>query len=180
MRTTNHSTGNSIARQSGAALVISLIVLVVLTLIGIDGMRSSTMEERMAGNMRDRDMAFQAAEAALRDSETYFGNMVSTGAFNGTDGLLGLSDSDPDFFASGSWVTNNSVAYSGTISGVNSQPRYILKYIGETSTNVGSLNIGGYGTRNMRNVTNFRTVARGTGSSDTAQVLLQSYFGKVL
>ena len=31
--------------------------------------RSSTLHERMAGNDRDRAVAFEAAEAALRDAE---------------------------------------------------------------------------------------------------------------
>jgi type IV pilus assembly protein PilX len=56
-------------RQQGAALIIGLIILVVLTLIGVQAMRSSIVQERMAGNMRERNVAFQAAEAALRVGE---------------------------------------------------------------------------------------------------------------
>jgi type IV pilus assembly protein PilX len=55
--------------QKGAALVIGLIILVVLTLIGVQAMRTSIVQERMAGNMRERNVAFQAAEAALRVGE---------------------------------------------------------------------------------------------------------------
>ena len=58
--------------QRGAALIISLVLLAVMTLIGVFAMRGTTLEERMAGNMRDRDMAFQAAEGALRDAERNF------------------------------------------------------------------------------------------------------------
>jgi type IV pilus assembly protein PilX len=56
-------------RQSGAALITGLIFLVVLTMIGITAARMSTLEERMSGNMRDRSIAMQAAELALRDAE---------------------------------------------------------------------------------------------------------------
>ena len=56
-------------RQSGAALITGLIFLVVLTMIGITAARMSTLEERMSGNMRDRSIAMQAAEMALRDAE---------------------------------------------------------------------------------------------------------------
>lgn len=56
-------------RQQGAALVIGLIILVVLTLIGVQAMRTNIVQERMAGNMRERNVAFQAAEAALRVGE---------------------------------------------------------------------------------------------------------------
>jgi type IV pilus assembly protein PilX len=57
------------ARQQGAALITGLIFLVVLTMIGITAARISTLEERMSGNMRDRSLAMQAAEMALRDAE---------------------------------------------------------------------------------------------------------------
>lgn len=56
-------------RQSGVALVVGLIFLVVLSLLGISAMQSATLEERMAGNLRDRSLAVQSAEAALRDAE---------------------------------------------------------------------------------------------------------------
>lgn len=49
--------------------MIGLIILVVLTLIGVQAMRTNIVQERMAGNMRERNVAFQAAEAALRVGE---------------------------------------------------------------------------------------------------------------
>ena len=55
-------------RQQGAILFVSLIILLLLTILGVTSMSSVTMEERMAGNMRDGDLAVQAAEAALRRS----------------------------------------------------------------------------------------------------------------
>ncbi|HEY8024591.1 MAG TPA: PilX N-terminal domain-containing pilus assembly protein [Burkholderiaceae bacterium] len=56
-------------KQSGAALVVGLIFLVILTLLGLTAMQTGILEERMAGNSRDHNIAFQAAEAALRDGE---------------------------------------------------------------------------------------------------------------
>jgi len=55
--------------QRGVSLAISLIFLVILTMLGLTALRVATMEERMSGNSRDRNLAFQAAEAALRDAE---------------------------------------------------------------------------------------------------------------
>ncbi|TVS15782.1 MAG: pilus assembly protein PilX [Gammaproteobacteria bacterium] len=55
--------------QSGAALVIALVFLLLMTLVGVTAMQSTTLQERMAGNLRDRDMALQAAESALREGE---------------------------------------------------------------------------------------------------------------
>lgn len=58
-----------IIHQRGVALITSLIFLVLLTLVGVTAMQNTTLEEKMAGNNRDRNVAFQAAEAALRDAE---------------------------------------------------------------------------------------------------------------
>lgn len=57
--------------QKGAALVVSLIILLILTILGVAGMRSSTLEERMAGNARDRHLAFEATEAGLLAGEQF-------------------------------------------------------------------------------------------------------------
>ena len=64
-----HGTNGALKHQSGAVLPISLIMLLLLTLIGVTGSQMTGLEEKMAGNMRDRNIAFQAAEAALRDAE---------------------------------------------------------------------------------------------------------------
>lgn len=53
------------AAQRGAALIISLIVLLVLTLIGVAGMNTSVMQERMAVNAQNSNRAFQAAESTV-------------------------------------------------------------------------------------------------------------------
>jgi type IV pilus assembly protein PilX len=55
----------SIARQRGAALVIGLILLVVLTLLAVSGMNTASTELRMAGNEQFRKLAFEAAEAGV-------------------------------------------------------------------------------------------------------------------
>lgn len=57
------------SKQRGAVLLVSLIMLLLLTIIGAAAMRDTNLQERMAGNMRDHSLAFQAAEAALRFAE---------------------------------------------------------------------------------------------------------------
>ena len=55
--------------QRGVALAVVLILLVVMMLLGLAAMRGTLMEERMTSNQYDRSLAFQAAEAALREGE---------------------------------------------------------------------------------------------------------------
>lgn len=52
-------------RQEGAVLVISLVLLLVLTLMGVAGMNTSTMQERMAANAQNSNRAFQGAESSV-------------------------------------------------------------------------------------------------------------------
>jgi len=59
----------SMRRQSGAVLIVALIMLIILTLLGIAGVRGVALEERMTSNTLDRNLAFQIAEAALREGE---------------------------------------------------------------------------------------------------------------
>ncbi|WP_207914907.1 pilus assembly PilX family protein [Luteimonas arsenica] len=67
--------------QRGVSLVIVLVLLVATSLLGIAVLRSSAMQERMSANMRDRGIAFQAAEAALRYAQ---------------EGVLGAVPADPE------------------------------------------------------------------------------------
>ena len=57
------------ARQRGAILVTSLLLLLILTVLGIAMMKMTNMQDRMAGNTRDVNLAFQGAEAAVRTGE---------------------------------------------------------------------------------------------------------------
>jgi type IV pilus assembly protein PilX len=115
-------------QQRGAALIVSMLMLLVMTLIGITGMQTSILEEKMAGNYRDSALAFQAAETALRDAEEFLatGNMGLSG-FSGTcanalcDATAGLSDVWDAFPTAG-------VERAGTDLGlVSCQPRYWIE-----------------------------------------------------
>lgn len=65
-------------KETGSALIVSLLLLLVLTILGLTGMQSTTMQERMAGNMLDRGMAFQASEAMLREAENWVEGNTNT------------------------------------------------------------------------------------------------------
>lgn len=55
--------------EKGVALIVALIMLVVILALGLGALRMTTAEERMTGYTFDRHLAFQAAEAALREIE---------------------------------------------------------------------------------------------------------------
>lgn len=173
-------------------LIISLILLMIMTLLGVNAMQSSTMEERMAGNLRDQTLAFQAAESAVRDAETFIEGLASTASFNDSNGLYQADstlvpdrlDSDDDSTKdhldgdSTAWSRSKSVAAS-TIAGTATAPRYYIQHLGTVDGGGSSaLNIKGYGALKAgSDVELFRITARGTGGSDSAQVILQSHYG---
>jgi type IV pilus assembly protein PilX len=59
----------SMKHQQGVSLFIVLMLLLIMTVLGLAGLRGTVMQERMSGNLLDRSIAFQAAESALREAE---------------------------------------------------------------------------------------------------------------
>jgi len=56
-------------RQRGVVLAVVLILLVVMTLLALSGLGGALLEERMGTAQLDRNLALQAAEAAMREAE---------------------------------------------------------------------------------------------------------------
>lgn len=73
---------HSMARpQSGAALVVGMLLLLVLTLLAVSGMNSASLELTMAGNTQLQQRAFQMTEqgieaAILTKANFYNGNQL--------------------------------------------------------------------------------------------------------
>lgn len=161
-------------KQQGVVLFVSLILLLVLTLIAVSSMQSNIMEERMAGNMRNQDMAFQAAEAALRDGETFLQNPVLP-AFDNTSGNFQPADpaaGETPRWESVDWSNAGSVhTYSGKeISGIASDPAYIVEEMPATASG-SSLASDTPGVHEV-----YRITARAVGGSSDAVVILQSTY----
>lgn len=58
-------------KQSGVSLVMALILLVAITIIGLAGSQTTSMQELMSSNLQDRSLAFQTAESTLIAGEEY-------------------------------------------------------------------------------------------------------------
>jgi len=164
-------------RQKGAVLVISLLMLLVLTLLGINSMSSSSLEEKMAHATLDRNVALQSAEAALREAENWLEGIVATAALTGNNGLYGLNDTAPDQYNPTTWSSTTNHVPATAPEGSNSA-QYFIKEIGAISS-------GGEDLRLPRNiaegdVTTFRITARGAGgAAGGAEVLLRSHYGRI-
>jgi type IV pilus assembly protein PilX len=165
--------------QSGFTLVISLVILVSLTVLGITSMQNTRTAVSMAGNQRESGLTFNAAEAGLKAGEAHVTNSASIGEYSeASSGLYGETDNDPDYYDHATWDASQGSGLS--LPYVAAQPKFIVKYLGDRSQNeVAAVNIGGYGSSQPGiTVSNFRITAQGTGQSGKLTRYVQSYFGK--
>ena len=174
------------SNQQGVTLVFSLVILVTLTLLGISSIQSTRTELAMAGNQRESNLMFQAAEMGLRAAEANILTSTSNGDF--VNPALGLSTVapqtagfNPNYFAAATWATTASQeAGTGTYS--SAKPRYIIEYLGNRKQNplAQGLNIGGYGNGQTGEIVSiYRSTARGVGLTGNSFRYVQSYFGKI-
>jgi type IV pilus assembly protein PilX len=79
-----------IPRQTGMALVTSLLLLVVITILALSMFRSFGTQEKIAGNLREKERALHAAESAQQYAEWWLlqGNNVAIGAVTCAPGTL--------------------------------------------------------------------------------------------
>lgn len=63
--------------EQGFVLVTGLLFLVIVTLLGLALFRSSGLMERLSANTRDKQRAFETAQAALQYGEWFLGNSTS-------------------------------------------------------------------------------------------------------
>lgn len=171
--------------QNGAVLAVSLLILVVLTIIGISSMVTTNLEEKMSGNFRDRQIAFNAAETALAYAEDFANTSInSASVFDNTNGYYEAYNGPGSYnaFASSWWATGASQPYPNTINGVSTPPRFTIEYRGDVGEEEGtSIGIGGYGESTGGGaISSFRITVRATGLTDNSVVILQSYYGKRL
>lgn len=155
-------------RARGSALIVALIILLLMTLIGTAGIQGTVMQERMAGNVRDRNLAFEAAEAALRAGEILALD-TNTGPYSGADGLYDWETAqNPGWDVAATWTGTSSIIYSdAALSNLSAQPRFFLEQLAPMSS--GSLEVGVELQPRMVGVT-----ARGIGGSPDAAVVLRT------
>lgn len=121
-------------KQSGAALLTTLVFLVVLTVIGVSSMQNNRMEQRMTTNLQEINHSFQYAETGLvpgvKSAELL--NTADTGTpdYDNPDLYLchaGGDVTDPEYCDDGSNTGNAAVItkYRGT--GSLPPPNYSLE-----------------------------------------------------
>jgi type IV pilus assembly protein PilX len=163
--------------QSGVVLVISLVMLVLLTLIGVTGMQVTNLEEKIAGNIKNTNAAFQSAETALRERELWIQtnrpnqeniNSTTLWLLNSPDS--NKTDSTPWWEEKNhAWWVANGVLSTAKPAEVNTAPYSIVEF---RYFKPDTMMVGGGSVVSGKNY--YQITSRGTGGNDQAQVLLQS------
>ncbi len=180
MKRESRSVRGSGRRQVGAVLIVGLIFLALLTLIGVTAFSVATQEERMAGNARDRLRAFEAAEAALRECESYLSNPIPP-VFSANGATDPGMYSEPAPAANGApgsekwetinWNTEPTRQLSG-VPDVAEQPRCIAQRL----TRVTSMNPSIRAELPQPAAYAYQITGRGVGTNRNTVVLLQTSF----
>jgi type IV pilus assembly protein PilX len=168
--------------QRGWVLVVGLVILVMLTMLSMALMKTTRLEEKMAGATRDMNLSFQAAETALRGAESFIESQTEESIFITTaNELYSQEDDEPDDLFIEVWDDENSRAMfadgAEALQGVASSPRYMIKKLKKIGGN--NLTITGYGDDATPRPTVFRVTVRGTGGTNNRATLLRSHYSKV-
>lgn len=168
-----------LSAQTGLVLPLVLIFLVIMMLLGTAVIRNVSLEEKMAGNMRNRNVAFQGAEQALRFCENSL--QLYTTAANGItilpQGPILVGSTSKEYWeVEGNW-TNTAVAVeaprsaseiSANVQVLPQRPRCMVEQMGALLKSTQTASEGG-------KKETFRITARGVGLDGNAVVQLQSY-----
>jgi type IV pilus assembly protein PilX len=165
-------------RQRGVTLVVVLILLVVVTLIALVSLRGTLMEERMSANLLDRSLAFQAAEAALREGESVAAGKPKLPAAGCDAGICAMPNpaAAPVWNDESVWATAPEVVVD-LGEKMTTKPRYIIELLADdvppkgsctTSGDVSELTCSGTERR-------YRVTAR-SESDGRASVMLQTIY----
>ncbi len=145
------------SNQKGIVLVVTLILLLTMTLVGVTAMRATTMDERMTGNFHDRNLSFQAAEAALRLAEDSLTGVTVAGSYPGVTG------SQPDWSDAELYEPGDGIS-----------AEYVIEAfpVGVGSSNNPSIT----GPVAIPDDSRFRITARSFGGTGDSVVILQTTF----
>lgn len=166
-------------RQRGTALIFSLVMLLLLTILGITAVTTSSLQEKMAGNMRDQYMAQEAGDSILRDGEGWvLFNLTTTPTPAcpppGAERVWNVSCLPDVTSATDSWWSGN--GYLSTLSNtyVSQEPRYVVEQLQKVAIDGPGLIPGT--PRKYRYY--YRATGWSVGASDYARGLFQSVFSR--
>jgi len=167
-------------RQRGAALILSLLMLLILTLLAVSSMQGTIMQERMVSGAREGMMSLEVAESGLRDAEVALENINLLSVFDGSGALYGMGDTTPNALTY-NWENGTGIANASAVDGVT--PKYFIKHIGDAykPEKLTDIVVEGYSHETgASDAQGFRIVAWSPGASGEARRVIESYYAREL
>jgi type IV pilus assembly protein PilX len=131
----------------------------------------------MARNARDRMLAFQAAESALRDAERFIETLTTT---NDAIPVPNFGAEEP-WAVAANWAGAPSRLGETALNGVAAPPRYMVEHVATVIREEDAFQLSDpYGAGAATHIQVFRITARGVGGSPNASVMLQSTYGRII
>lgn len=166
--------------EGGTVLVMAMTFVLILSFIGVTSMTTAALEEKMAGNMSDKNVAFQTAESALVAGEVWIGGQMSKPVFDPAvvnDGLhLPSTTSTPVWDVSTGVWSGTDVFSFPAMNNVSTAPAYIIEDLGAIPDINGSLVLPANYKASGKNV--FRVTVRTSGTNAAALAMIQSVYEK--
>ena len=128
--------------QQGGVLIISLVILLVMTLLGVSAMTGSGLQERMVGNQKQAIGASMAAEAgaitAVRWLRAHPETWGDAGAWKGGDALPSRVPEAPNFGEGGAVYWVESIRFDGDTAVIVSRGGVLVdgKILGQSAVTV--------------------------------------------
>ncbi|WP_367606228.1 PilX N-terminal domain-containing pilus assembly protein [Legionella sp. W05-934-2] len=161
-------------KQSGATLPIALILLFVTTLLAVSTIQTTQMQEKMSANLQDKEISFMAAESALAAGEAWLIGLATlptpAPSCQSFPCVMDRIDNSDFANASDTWWQANSAAYSTSLSNVYTAPRYLIEFI----QFVPDSPVIGQSSGQIPGVYYYQVTAKGTGSTNEAETVLQT------
>jgi type IV pilus assembly protein PilX len=169
-------------KQSGMTLIIGLMLLIMLSMIGVIGYRNTTLTERMAGNVQDKNISFQSAESAAKEALTF----INAGSFTGSvageySPSLSLGGNSSYWTqGDGSAIASTACTTATSFGWLNCSKAVGSKYSNNarTATYVIEL-LSSVPASATETLTQFRVTARSLGGSGNAESIVQVHFSRV-
>jgi Tfp pilus assembly protein PilX len=115
--------------ESGAILIVSLIILLAMSLIVLGASSNAILQENMTGSMRQSSQIFQVAESALREAEIKISELDNLSDIVNMDGFYESGAAPSDYFNGEAWGSEGSITAQDLMAGVTAQ--YFIEFIGE-------------------------------------------------
>ncbi len=173
------------SRQGGMVLAVVLILLLVMTIIGLVAAQSTALQERMTGNQRDRNIAFQSAEYTLRLAQADLLSAQWTNFLQNTGGLYSYDPTNTTvvepLYSTLNWSNAGSVLTVGNgqpgtgspLSNVTQQPEFVIEQMPPVAAPGGNLSQMQY-SNGVPPVQVYRIYTLASGGDTNAQTMLQA------